>query len=125
LSAQTTVESAPLVEYEFVTGYAGSAKLTVEALPTFPLDSTRKLRYAVAIDGASAQTVDLDANRPWALDVVKNARMTTTEWTLRAGTRHTIRLWALDPALVIDRLVLDLGGQRTSYLGPPETRIAE
>jgi hypothetical protein len=113
------------VEYEFVTGYAGDAKLTVEALPTFPLDSTRKLRYAVSIDGASAQMVDLDVNRSWALDVVSNARMTQTKWTLKAGTRHTIRLWALDPAVVIDRLVLDLGGQRNSYLGPSETRFVE
>jgi Glycosyl hydrolase family 115/Gylcosyl hydrolase family 115 C-terminal domain len=122
LNAQI-IDAAPYVEYEFVTAYSGNAALTVEALPTFPLDSTRKLRYAVSIDGASAQTVDLDANRPWAVDVVRNARMTTTEWTLKRGARHTLRLWALDPAVVIDRLVLDLGGRRASYLGPPETRI--
>jgi hypothetical protein len=125
LTALTDVANAPYVEYDFATEHAGKVKLTVEALPTFPLDSTRQLRYAVSIDGATAQTIDLDANRTWALDVVRNARITTTEWTLQAGTRHTIRLWALDPAVVVDRLVLDLGGQRKSYLGPPETRIAE
>ena len=29
----------------------------------------------------------------------------------------------LDPGVVLDRVVLDAGGLRPSYLGPPETRV--
>jgi hypothetical protein len=29
----------------------------------------------------------------------------------------------IDPAVVLQKLVLDLGGLQSSYLGPPETKI--
>ncbi len=115
---------APFVDYAFQTDRSGKAVLTVAALPTFPLDRDHMLRYAVSIDGAPPQIVDIDAGRTWSEDVVRNARYTSSDWVLKPGRRHSIRLWALDPALVIDRLTLDFGGKRTAYLGPSETRVA-
>lgn len=41
----------------------------------------------------------------------------------RAG-RHVLRVYMLDPGVVLDKIVLDAGGARPSYLGPPETRAA-
>jgi hypothetical protein len=35
--------------------------------------------------------------------------------------RHTVKFWALDPGLVLQRLVLDMGGLQQSYLGPQES----
>jgi len=35
---------------------------------------------------------------------------------------HVLKLYMVDPGVVVDRLVLDLGGLRPSWLGPPETR---
>jgi len=37
---------------------------------------------------------------------------------LDAGT-HTLRVWMIDPGVVIQRFVIDAGGLRPSYLGPP------
>ena len=34
---------------------------------------------------------------------------------------HTLKFWALDPGLVLERLVIDGGGLQPSYLGPPES----
>ena len=121
LPSRDTVEGAPYVDYDFVTSHQGTATLTLAALPTFPIDREHKLRYAVAVDDAAPKIIDLDEGRTWERDVVRNARYSSSDWTLKPGPRHVIRLWALDPALVIDRLELDLGGKQTSYLGSSET----
>jgi hypothetical protein len=32
---------------------------------------------------------------------------------------HTLTIWMVDPGVVLERLVLNLGPLRPSYLGPP------
>jgi len=48
------------------------------------------------------------------------ARLVSEHEIARAG-RHTLKFWALDPGLVLQRLVIDAGGLQPSYLGPPES----
>jgi hypothetical protein len=35
--------------------------------------------------------------------------------------RHKLKVWMVDPGLVIDKIIIDTGGIRGSYLGPPES----
>lgn len=57
----------------------------------------------------------------WSESVVNGARVVTMEvGRVEAGT-HEVRVWVLEPGTVVQRLVVDLGGVRDSYLGPPES----
>jgi hypothetical protein len=33
---------------------------------------------------------------------------------------HTLKFWPLDNGIVLQKIVIDWGGVRKSYLGPPE-----
>ena len=48
------------------------------------------------------------------------AQFTTTHRVARPG-RHTVKFWALNPGLVLQRLVVDACGLKPSYLRPPES----
>lgn len=34
---------------------------------------------------------------------------------------HTLNLWAVTPGVTFQKVVIDFGGMRPSYLGPPES----
>jgi hypothetical protein len=115
--------------YRFHVTTAGAATLHVRLLPTHPLVTGQGLRFAVAIDDAS----------PLALAVMKGFDPKSAEWNERvlanateveqtlpqslAPGWHTLKLMAVDAGVVVDKIVLDLGGLQRSYDGPAETRL--
>lgn len=59
----------------------------------------------------------------WQEAVLRGAAVGTTTDRVEAGER-TLRLDALDPGLHVDRVVVYTTGERTTHLGPRETRLA-
>ena len=51
-------------------------------------------------------------------DSVRKVR--STHLLARSGY-HTLKFWMVDPGVVLQKLVVNLGGVKPSYLGPPES----
>jgi hypothetical protein len=102
------------------------------------MSSTRPLRYAIAFDAEKPQIVqpvqevagvvdgtDLPigwngavADGVWGLT---SGRTTTTTHNLSVVGKHTLKIWLLEPGIVAQKIILDLGGVRPSFLGPPQS----
>ena len=121
--------AAPSLEYRFHTTSAAPATLHVRLLPTHPLVAEHGLRFAIAIDDNPplplAVTNGFDPKSgEWNQRVLANA----TEVSLKlpnnlTADSHTLRLVAVDAGVVVDKIVIDLGGLQPSYDGPAETRV--
>lgn len=88
---------------------------------------TDGLRYAVSFDSAPARTVeviggadDTTMNREWERNTSDNVNRTATEHVVGPG-RHVLTVWAVDPGVVVQKVVVDTGGLEVSYLGPPRS----
>lgn len=111
------------LEYDIVTTTDGPAKLDTMVSPSLGFQPGRGLRLAIAFDQETPQVVDVAPaylSLAWNAAVSDAVHHVTTHHTLKAG-RHTLRVWAIDPGVVLQRFVLDLGGLKPSYLGPPES----
>jgi hypothetical protein len=81
------------------------------------------LRYSAAIDDQAPQIVDIDTlefSHQWSTNVLRGAAIGTTASSVTPGW-HILRIRPLDPGVVFDKIVIDLGGLKPSQLGPPET----
>jgi hypothetical protein len=125
LPTQTSVTGASKLEYDFMAAHDAAAKVMVYCIPTHAVHVGDELRYAASIDGDAGSTVDIDTKEfspAWSENVLRAAAIGTSDHKLAAG-KHTLTIHPLDPGMVFDKIVIDLGGLKPSYLGPPESAV--
>jgi hypothetical protein len=123
-AAPATLQDAMRLEYEVWLSEPGKLKVEATLAPTLKFRPGPGLRYAVSFDDAAPVVVDVHAdtsNRRWEQTVSDGVARLASEHAVAAPGRHTLKFWALDPGLVLERLVIDNGGLQPSYLGPPES----
>jgi hypothetical protein len=117
----------PSLEYEFYTYSKDSIKLSAYFSPTLNLHNTAEgLQFAISIDNETPQVISLNKEdnngRAWNQWVASNIIIKKSPHYISQPGKHTIKYYMISPAVVLQKIVLDLGGLRQSYLGPDETR---
>jgi hypothetical protein len=100
----------------------------LDLLPTQPIRSGAGLRLAVAIDDQMPQilTAGAEVGSPaWAQSVLDEIVSTSVRLRVPTAGAHVFRVFMVDAGVVLDKIVIDCGGLKPSYLGPPETRLAK
>jgi hypothetical protein len=128
-AASTKPGEGPMLEYKFHAFDAGKVTLQAIVGPSLNVLPDRGLRLAVAMDDEAPQEMTIlpqgfnaqNGNRAWEQSVKDNARVVSTTHTLAAAGDHVLKVWAVDPGVVLEKFVVDFGGQKKSYLGPPES----
>ena len=115
-----------VVEYDFYMFSSAIPYVTVFALPTHPINNNFSLRYAVSIDNGPLKMVDIKTfgrSGEWKQNVLRNrAERKIAMPFLKAG-KHTLKIYAVDPGLILDEIRIDAGGLIKAYSTIPETRI--
>jgi len=62
-----------------------------------------------------------DSNRSWEESVKINARYAMAKASIEKPGYHTLKFWMVDPGVVLQKIVVNTGGLKPSYLGPPES----
>jgi hypothetical protein len=111
---------------EYAIHFFSTGTVSVEAYlaPTQKLQPGPGLRYAVSFDDEAPQVVNVHADgslAAWEKTVAEGVAVLRSKHVLATPGPHVLKFWALDPALVLQKLVVDTGGLRPSYLGPPES----
>ncbi|MEX6689277.1 glycosyl hydrolase 115 family protein [Danxiaibacter flavus] len=113
------------LRFEFTCNDSGAVKIYAFFSPTLNFLNGGGLRYSIAIDDEQPQSIAInkdDDDKPtWEKWVANNIIIKTTEHHLLKPGKHTIHYSVLDPGIVLQKIVIDFGGVKQSYLGPPET----
>ena len=122
--------SSAHLEYEIYTDSQDSLKINAYFSPTLNYYNTEDgLQYAISIDNEAPQIISInkeDRNTGtgiWNKWVGENIIIKTSRHNLSKPGKHIVKYWMVNPGVVLQKLVLDFGGLKPSYLGPPETRI--
>lgn len=121
---------APLLSYDFTLFRDSDIKIETYLAPTLNFKKEDGLKFAIAIDDAEPKVINIhegdnvpDWEYPdwWNNSVTDHVRKKLSEHgSLSAGV-HTLNVWMIDPGVVFQKFVIDAGGLKESYLGPPES----
>jgi hypothetical protein len=89
----------------------------------------RGLRFAISFDDEPPQILTAvpkdyfvdNGNQDWEASVRDSCRQLKSTHTLAKAGYHTLKFRMVDPGVVLQKLIVDFGGVKPSYFGPPES----
>ena len=125
----TPPQNSPCLEYKMYLFNPGKIEVEAIVAPTLNFVPDRGLRYAVSFDDQPPQIVSIVpkdfvvkyGNMDWENSVKDSVRKIKSTHTLSEAGYHTLRVWMVDPGVVLQKIVVNTGGVKPSYLGPPES----
>jgi hypothetical protein len=119
--------NSPCLEYRMYLFDSGPVEIQAVLSPTLEFLPGRNLRYAVSFDDQPPQIVSAlpqgrnrdNLPRDWDASVRDAVRVSKSKHTLEKAGYHVLKFWMVDAAVVLQRIVVDRGGIKPSYLGPP------
>jgi hypothetical protein len=118
---------SPCLQYKVGIRTPGDWQITARALPTFSVETGKPQRYAIAMDDQPIQIISLplsqdERNRTWGENVLRNAALTTSKHTIAQPGVHTLKIWMVDPGIVLDAIAAENGAtEKLGYVWPQET----
>lgn len=112
-------------DYEFYCYDAGAVTVYTYALPTFAVDTEHGTRFGLMIDDGLLKYASNNAKEyssEWNENVYHNASINSCTLSIDKPGRHTLHVICADPGVLIQKIVIDFGGMKKSFLGPKSTK---
>ena len=130
-------ENGTRLEYDIYLFNEGEVNVKFYLSPTLNFGYTEGLRFAVSIDDASQLQVEdeepqiinmhkgdsQDWKYPqfWNQAVSNNIRIAESKHKISKPGKHVLKFWAIDAGVVLQKIVIESGETKPSYLGPPDS----
>ncbi|HEX2853182.1 MAG TPA: glycosyl hydrolase 115 family protein [Opitutaceae bacterium] len=125
----TPQKDSPCLEYEMYLFSSGEVEVESIVGPTLSFIAGRPLRFAVSFDNDAPREITVVpavfdgnySNPAWSTSVKNNCHRIKSRHSIARPGLHTLKIWMIDPAVVLQKIVVNTGGVLPSYLGPPES----
>lgn len=103
---------------------AGEFEVHVLASPSLNFNANKGLRYGIAFDGSREQVVNINETytiremEHWQANRINK---TTSSHRIEKPGLHRLRFRVLEPGIVLQKIIIDTGGLKDSYLGAPQS----
>ena len=126
----TTAESilppndAPYIEYPVYIAEPGKVDVDLIFGPVLAFVPGRGVRVAVSFDDQAPQVLNvvMTNDRAWDATVQNNSRRLTSSHEVKTAGKHTIRVTMVDPAVVLQRLIVHQEPLPRTYFGPESVK---
>ncbi|OQP52683.1 glycosyl hydrolase 115 family protein [Niastella populi] len=118
-------KAAHYVDYDFYTFTPATPRMTVFAVPAHPVNNKYRNRYAVSADDGALTLVDLKTegrSEEWKRNVLSNRAAKNVQLPYLDKGFHKLRIYCVDPGVMLDEIRIDLGGLKQAYSTLPETK---
>lgn len=126
-NAYPTAKDAVYLEYAVQFQSTGKFEVHVLASPTLNFNANNGLRYAISMDGGEEQIVNINGDYRGELGHLQATRInhTSTQHEIRQAGLHQLRIRVLEPGIVLQKILIDTGGLKHSYLGAPMSKLVK
>jgi hypothetical protein len=112
------------IEYDLQTVSSDDVEVQVWLAPTLNFNANKGLRYALSFDGGKEEIVNFNGHYDGSLGKWQGERIIQSITKMKIGKagNHTLRIRVLEAGIVFEKIILDFGGLKPSYLGAPESQ---
>ncbi len=125
VKSQEPGNNGPRLEYQVNLIDTGTMAVEAYISPTIDFNGPNGLRYAISFDDELPQVININEDKSeaaWNKDVADNIKILVSKHHISKPGGHILKYWMVDPGVVLQKIVIDAGGgERPSYLGPPES----
>lgn len=119
------IKQAPQLQFPLYLQQAGEFTLQLQLSPALQITPGRGVRLAVALDNEAPQLLDLMTDyddKLWQQSVLDNIRILQHRLQVGSHGLHQLRIYLVDPAVVLQKITIDTGALQPGYLGPVQSR---
>lgn len=116
------------VEYDFHTSKTGEVTVYTYMLPLFAKDKAHGTSYGIQIDYLEYKTQSNDVkeySEEWAGNVIGNSTINETKFVIDKPGKHTLKIFSVDPGMIVQKIIIDLGGLKESHVRTPSFVTSE
>lgn len=117
-------ETSSRLGYDFHSFSKGEVNVQLYFSPTQNYTDRDGLKFGIGLDDQTPQLVNFheDESHPaWQQSVANNIKVITTTLQIDHPGNHQLYYYAVDSGLVLQKIVIDTGGLKQSYLGPQQS----